>query len=47
MLDFRNLPIRFVIPLPVMVLLGIGVLTVLSAIALGAWWVISHLQWVS
>lgn len=46
MIDFRQLPIGFMISWPVMMLLGIGCLTILGALGFGAWWIISHLQWV-
>jgi hypothetical protein len=46
MIDFRNLPITFAIPWPVLVLMGIGVLAIVVSLGFGAWWLFSHLQWV-
>jgi hypothetical protein len=45
MIDFRQLPISFIIPWPAMILLGIGCLTILAGLGFGTWWIISHLQW--
>jgi hypothetical protein len=47
MIDFSKLPITFAIPWPVLVLMGIGVLSILGALGFGVWWLISHLAWVS
>lgn len=46
MIDFRHLPLHFVIPWPVLILMGIGALTILGSAGFGVWWLVSHLQWV-
>ncbi|MCW2228127.1 ABC-type uncharacterized transport system permease subunit [Bradyrhizobium elkanii] len=46
-MDFRYLPLSFIVPWPVMILIGIGCLSILGAIGLGVWWLVSHLQWIS
>ena len=45
MFDFRYLPIGFLVPWPIMVLMGIGCLAILGALGFGAYWIISHLHW--
>ncbi len=42
---FRNLDFSW---LPwVLVLAGVGILALMIVAGFGAWWVVSHLQWVS
>ena len=44
--DFQNLPLSFLIPWPALVLIIVGIGAIACALGLGAWWGISHLQWV-
>lgn len=44
--DFQNLPIQFLIGWPATILVITGLLTFVSAIGFGIWWIVSHLQWV-
>lgn len=39
-------PLTFIFPWPVLIVGFIGLATIAAAIGFGAWWVVSHLQWV-
>lgn len=44
--DLSRLPVTFWIPWPLLALAILGLVAILGALGFGAWWVISHLQWV-
>ena len=44
--DLQHLRPSFVLGWPVMILGGIGLLSIACAAGFFLWWIISHLQWV-
>lgn len=45
MMPFHRAPLTFVFGLPVLILVGCGLLSIVGAIGYGLWWLVSHLAW--
>ena len=45
--DLNHLPLSFVLGWPALILCVVGLSAIAIAIGVGAWWVLSHLQWVT